>query len=110
MQKIKDFFMSIISYIILGVVAVIGFLLYSLSNKKNEVNALKAKIDLADTQKKADLLEVEIKQRLENKQLLQKEVDELNKNLVLLAEKRAQIAKQEAGKTPEEVEDFWNKG
>lgn len=109
-QKIKDFFSSLVGYIFLGLAAIIGILLYSLTNKKKEINSLKAKVDLADTQKKVDLLEVEIRQRLENKQAMKKEVDELNKSLLYLEERRKQIAQEESGKKPNEVEDFWNKG
>jgi hypothetical protein len=109
LQKIKDFFAGIAAYLVLGLTLVIGFLIYSLSNKKREVQSLKAQIALADTQKAADLIEVDIKQRLENKALLQKEVDELQASLVLLEDKRKEIATQEASKTPEDIQDFWKK-
>lgn len=109
-QKIKDFFSSVAGYIAVGVALLIGYLVYSLTSKKSEVEALKAQINLANTQKQADLIEVDIKNRLENKNLLQKEVDELNQSLVSLQDKRQQIAKEEANKTPDEVEQFWKDG
>lgn len=107
LQKIKDFFSSIAAYVVLGLGLVVGFLIYSLSNKKREIDSLKAQIGLAATQKAADLIEVDIKQRLMDKDLLQKEVTELTNSLVLLEQKRTQISQQEANKTPDQIEDFW---
>lgn len=109
MEKIKNFFKSIGGYIIGALTLAVGILLWVLSNKKKEVNALKAKIELAETQKQVDLIEVEIKQRLDNKNLLAKEVQELNNNLAAIDEKRKQLAQEEKDKPADAVEDFWKK-
>jgi hypothetical protein len=108
-QKVKDFLNSVVGYVIIGLTAALGAVVYILLNKKQEINALKAQIDLADTQKKVDLIEVDIKQRLEDKQLMQKQVDELNNSLLYIEERRKQLQSEEANKKPDEVEDYWNK-
>lgn len=107
MEKIKSFFSSIIGVIMLVLTGAVAILAYVLSNKRKEVNALKAKIDLAETQKEADLIEVEIKQRMTNKDNLSQEVKELQKGLDALEEKRKQIASEEKNKNSNDVEDFW---
>jgi uncharacterized membrane protein YgaE (UPF0421/DUF939 family) len=109
MNKIKDFLNNVWTITIAVLGGILGILLYFLKLKQREINALKAEISLVDTQKKADLLEVSIKQRLENKDLLQKEIEELNKSLALLEEKRKSLAKNEQNKTYEQIENFWNK-
>jgi uncharacterized membrane-anchored protein YhcB (DUF1043 family) len=105
MNKIKEIW----GYIVVGIGALIGVLLYIIQAKQKKINALNAKAELADTQKKADLVEVEIKEHLANNATLDKEVAELNKSLDKLAEKRKEIASKEKNKTSDEVEDFWNK-
>lgn len=107
--SLKEKLSSVGGYIAAGVMAVIGILIYLLKNKGKEINALKAQIDLADTQKKADLIDVQINQKLEQKDLLKKEQQELEKTAAQLAEKRKQLASEEANKTEEEAEDYWNK-
>lgn len=107
MEKIKSFFSSIIGIVMLVLSGAVAVLAYVLSNKRKEVNALKAKIDLAETQKEADLIEVEIKQRMANKDSLTHEVKDLQKGLDALEEKRKQIASDEKNKSSNDVEDFW---
>jgi len=109
MSKIKDSLSSIWEYIVLGVAALIGILIYIAKSKQKEINALKARIELVDTQKKADLIEVEIKQKFDNTNLLAKEITELENNLKLLEDKRKEIAKGETSKTSDQIEDFWKK-
>lgn len=109
MEKIKSFFSATWGWIVLVVGAVMGILIYIIKAKQREINAVKAKIELADTQKKADLIEMEIKQRLDSTNLLDKEVKELNKSLTQLEDKRKEIATGEKGKTSDEIEDFWSK-
>lgn len=109
MNKIKEFLATAWGYIVLVLGAIAGILIYTLQAKQKKIDALNAKIDLADTQKKADLIEADIKQHLDNNKLLDKEVKELNKSLDLLAQKRQELAKTEPTKSPDEIEDFWNK-
>lgn len=108
-QKIKEFFSSVAGVIMLVLTGVAGVALYLLGNKRKEVNALKAKADLAETQKQADLVEVEIKEHIATKATLDKEVKELEKGLDALAEKRKTLPQEESKKTSDEVEDFWKK-
>ena len=109
LQKIKNFFTGLSGIIVVILTGAIAVLAYVLSNKRKETNALKAKIDLVETQKQADILEVEIKQRMANKEALAQEVVELNKGLEVLDQKRKTLADGEANKTDKEVEDFWSK-
>jgi uncharacterized membrane-anchored protein YhcB (DUF1043 family) len=105
LKNIKSYWTWTKQNIVVVLGAVIGALLYyiNLKNKKN--NALKAQIDLVDTQKKADLLEIEIKQKLQDKNLLKKETQDLNQALQSLEEKRKNLGKQ--NKSKEEIEDFY---
>lgn len=109
MDKIKSFFSNIYANLTLILGAIIGILVYYINLKHKEANALKAQIDLTKTQKEADLLEADINRKLENKNLLKKELDELEKAKVQLAEQRNKISKVQSGKTPDEAEDYWNK-
>ena len=109
MNKIKEILSNIWAVVVLVLGSAIGILIYILKAKQKKINALKARIDLVETQKQADLLEVEIKQSLTNTSLLQKEITELNNSLLILEDKRKQIAAEQSGKTPQEAEDYWNK-
>lgn len=109
MEKIKSFFSSVVGIIVVILTGAVAILAYILSNKRKEVNALKAQADLASTQKEADLVEVQIKERMQSKDALTKEVTELQKGLDTLEEKRKQIAETEKNKNPDQVEDFWSK-
>lgn len=109
MNKIKEILTNVYVVIAAILVGAVGILLYYLNGKNKEINALHAQVDLADTQKKADLLEADINAKLDNQKLLQKEVDGLNAGLVKLEEQRKSIAGQEQNKTSGEVEDYWNK-
>jgi septal ring factor EnvC (AmiA/AmiB activator) len=107
MEKIKAVLKNIWAVVVLVLAAVIGIMLYLLKGKQREINSLRAQIDLVETQKQADLLEVEIKKRLDNVNLLDKEIKELNNTLSLLEQKRKQISSEEKNKTSDQIEDFW---
>ena len=109
LQKIKDFFSGAAGIIIAVLGAVVGILLYFLQLKHKQNNALQARIALLDTEKQADLLEVEIKKSLENKELLKKEVEDLNKALNDLQAKREEIKTKSQNMTPSQIEDYWEK-
>ena len=85
----------------------IAILIYVLSNRRKEVNALKGQIDLVKTQKEADLIEAQIKERMDRKEVLAKEVLELQNGLLDLEAKRKEIASTEKNKNPDDIEDFW---
>lgn len=91
----------------LGVI--IGLLLYYINLKNKQNAALQAKIDLADTQKKVDLIEVDIKNKLDNHKMLQKEVSDHEEALKKLEQKRTQIADQQKNLTSDQITDYWNK-
>jgi predicted RNase H-like nuclease (RuvC/YqgF family) len=105
MNKLKQIW----GYIVVGIGALIGVLLYVIQFKQKKINILNAKIELANTQKQADLIEVEIKQHMVENATLDKEIKALQDSLSKLAERRKQISKEEKNKTSDEVEDFWSK-
>lgn len=105
MTKIKD----MLGWIVAIVGGIIGFLLYYLSLKNKEINKLKSKVDLVDTQKQADLLELDIKEAQNAKKRLQKENQEFEKIYQSLDDKRNQIQKDLTSMTDKEIEDYWNK-
>lgn len=105
MNKIKEIW----GWVAGAVVGLVGLILYVLSRRGDEINALKAKINLADTTKKADALESEIKQAQKRKDNLAKENKELNKTLVELDLKREDIKKKTSEMTdPQAIADYWN--
>lgn len=107
MNKLKEGLASVWGYIVLICGAAIGILLYILNLKSKQLDAAKAKIALANTQKEADAIEAEINKRLAEKELTKREQEDLNKALDLLAEKRQSI-KQEGNLTDSQVEDYWS--
>lgn len=107
MNKLKEGLASVWGYIVLIGGAAIGILLYVLNLKSKQLDAAKAKIALANTQKEADAIEAEINKRLAEKELTKREQEDLNKALDLLAEKRQSI-KQEGNLTDSQVEDYWS--
>ena len=107
LEKIKTFFTSTFGIIAAVLTGAVGILLWFLSNKRKEINALKAQIDLAKTQKEADLIEVQIKEKMAAKEVTDTEIKELQSGLTDLEAKRKQIATDQKNKNPDEIEDFW---
>ena len=109
MNKLKEIFTWLKNNIVLVLTGIIAALVYviNLNNKKH--NALLAQLDLIKTQKEADILEVEIKTKLEQKDLSSKEMETLNKGLVELQNKRAELTQKETSKNDKEIADYWNK-
>ena len=104
MGSIKNFW----TYLVTGVGAIIGVLVYYLSLKNKEINTLKVKVALADTEKKTDVIEVEIKEIRDSKKRLNKEVVEIDKVLNSLSEKRKEIKEKVKNMSPEELAEYWN--
>lgn len=105
MTKIKEF----LGWIVAGLGAVLGIVLYMLSRKGKEVDALNAKIELAKTEKQTDLIEAEINTLKAEKETSKKHNQELDKSLSKLEEKRKQIPEDAKKLTnPKEVADYWN--
>lgn len=97
-------------YVVAGVVGLVGILLYFLSLKNKQVNALKAKVALSTTEKETDVLEAEIRAHRENNAKLAKERKELDKALKELDNKRAEIKDKAKSLTdPKEVAEYWEK-
>jgi len=96
-------------YITGTVAAVIGFLWYFLSLKNREVNKLKTKIKLVDTERESDIIESEIRSIRDEKKRTSKEITEINKALDSLEEKRKNIKKEVKSKNNTEIEEYWNK-
>jgi hypothetical protein len=113
MNNIKTFFSNlnkgiisayniISSNLVLVLSGIIGLLVFYIKMKNREIESFKSQIDLTKTNKQADLLEAQINQKLQQNNLLQKEVDGYNQVLNQLQEKRKSIP--EGDKNPE---DFW---
>lgn len=107
MKKLKEALAGVWYYIVLVLGAILGVVLYVLNLRSKELDAAKAKIALADTQKQADALESEIKGKMEQQDLNKKEMAGLEKALDLLTEKRKNI-KKEGNLNDEAVEDYWS--
>lgn len=108
MTKLKEALAGVWYYIVLILGAILGVVLYVLNLKSKELDAAKAKINLASTQKEADAIEAEINGKKAQQDLNKKELASLDKALDLLAEKRKTINK-EGNLTDKQVEDYWNK-
>ncbi len=108
MDKIKAFFSGIWFYLVLIVGGAVAVLLYMLNLKNKELEAAQAKIALAQTQKDADLIEVDIKQRLANEQLADKDRAALQQSLDLLNQKRQSLSDTRTNDDQAKA-DYWNK-
>ena len=105
-EATKNFFSAIGGYIVLALGAVIGILVYAFVRKNEQLQSAQAKLALANTQKEVDLIEVEIKQKMANREATAKELASLQQSLDLVAEKRKNLTDT---KSESEVEDYWNK-
>jgi len=104
MNKIKSFF----GYIIGGLGIVVGILLYYISLQNKKYAALQARVALAETREEAVKLETEINELAKKAGNNKKELDELEKTMVQLDNKKKAIAVKEGAKTSKEILDFWN--
>lgn len=107
MDKIKEFFSNVWAVIVLVLGAVIGGLLYYINLKQRQANAMAAQIALVQTQRQADVLEADIREKMQNKSLLAKEVADHQKALDLLQEKRNNLPNDNL--TDKQIDDVWNK-
>ena len=103
--KIKDSF----GWIATVAVGIVGFLLYFLQRKEDEVSVLKSQIKLANTQKESDILESQINKLKNSKDLSKKQVEQVDSALQELEEKRKMIRQGVIQETdPEKIADYWN--
>lgn len=103
-EVFKNFFSAIGGYILLALGAIVGVLIYTLSRRSEQLASAKAKLDLADTHKEVDLIEAEIKQKQQQRDLGKVEQKALDQALDLLAKKRQSITE---AKTDQEIEQYW---
>lgn len=105
--SIKNFFLDLKGKIIAIFTVVIGILLLVLNWRKKKYEATAAKLELANTQKKADLIEAEIKHEMENVEQNKHTLKELESLQAKLDSKRKEIDSKPM--SDKEIEDYWNK-
>lgn len=103
-----NFLKSIWTKVAGGAIALIAILLYVLNLKQKEINSLKAKAELAKTQKEVDKIEHEIDNILRDRASTKKELDEANEALVALTNRKAELHTKAENRTKDEVEKYWN--
>ena len=104
MTKLKELW----GWVVGALGAVLGVVLFILSRKNKEVDALNAKIDLTKTEKETDVLEAEINKLKANKENSSKHSQELDKSLNKLEEKRSQVVEDAKSlKNPKDVAQYW---
>ena len=93
-----------------GVAGLIGVLLYMFSSKSKEVASLNAKIDLAKTEKDADVIEAQVNALRADQNNAAKHNEELDKSLQKVQDKRVEVAAQAKQLTdPKAIADYWAK-
>lgn len=107
LQKIKDAVVGVWQYAVAILVVIVGVLLYYINLKNKKYAAMQAQLELVKTQKQADVLEADIKEKMQDKTLLQKEVDDHQKVLDALAEKRNTITNDSI--SDDDILNAWNK-
>jgi len=106
LDKVKNFFTQFWGYLVLILGGAVAILLYALNVKNKELEAAQTRIALAGTQKDADLIEADIKQRLANEQLAEKDRAALQQSLDLLEKKRQTLTDPRT--TDTDKADYWN--
>ena len=105
MNTIKEWF----GYIIAAFMGIIGVLLYFLKGKDEEIDVGAAKEKLADTDKKVAVIENDLKHLEEKKKTVEKDIDKADTELQSLQKDREDNKKDQIGKNPQEIEEFWTK-
>lgn len=107
LDSLKSFFDSI-KQGVLALIAGLGVIAYlvNLFQKKKHAD-LEAKLAVAETQKKVDLVEAEVKARLEKVEANKKETAELEILKQNVTEQRKALADQ-PNLTDQQIEDYWN--
>jgi septal ring factor EnvC (AmiA/AmiB activator) len=91
-------------------VTFVGLFWVLLRRKNKETEQLKMQIETTHTQRKADLLESEVKQKLSEVSMSERELKETQAALIKLEERRKEIEKKQQTLTdPKEIEKYWNK-
>lgn len=103
--KLREFW----GYFVAGLGALIGFLVYYLTLKNREIDALKSAIDVAATEKQVDIVETEIKEVRAMKKRIKKEEQEFDKALEKVEKRRQEIKKEVKEMSTSELIDHLNK-
>lgn len=103
-NKVKEFS----GWIVALIVGLFSALIYILKRKNEELDAAKAKNELAETDKKSAIIDNNIKHLEEDKKVTQQEIDKLDTKLDKLHSERDKALEEEKNKKPNEVEDYWN--
>lgn len=105
METLKKYW----GYLATGLAGILGIVFYVLNRRGKEIDSLHAQIALADTEKKADILESQITELKADKNNLDKHNQELDKALAAVQNKRTEIAAtQKELKDPKAIADYWN--
>jgi hypothetical protein len=97
-------------YVVAGVVGLFGLLFYLFQKKDGQVEALTAQVDLANTKKKADVLEAQINTLKADEKTSADQNAQLDKTLQQVQDKRTEIsATQKAVTDPKAIADYWSK-
>ena len=106
MDKIKQIW----GFVVAGVVGIIGLMLFIFTRKNPEVEELKTKAALANTQKEADLVEVQVKILKTDQNNLAKHNEQLDKVLETVENRRVEIKEEQKNlKDPKQVAQYWDK-
>jgi peptidoglycan hydrolase CwlO-like protein len=101
-NKIKDIF-----YI--GVILVITVMSMMFYKMKDVLSIQKTKDKLKDTKDSSDKIDSKIEQLNKNLQEIKNNIDKSNIEVVEIHTKRKKVIEDLSSKSPDEVEDFWNK-
>lgn len=108
MNSVKQFFSDIWLRVTLGVIAIIGALVWFIDMKNSENTELKSQLDNVNSQKKADALEAQVTEKLADVADNQRQVESTQKELDQVQAKREELPKQK-DLSATEIEAFWNK-
>lgn len=107
MESVKNFFEDFKGKLVAIFGVLVGVLWFFLSIRKKKYEETAAKLELADTHKKADLIEAEIHHELENVEQNKHSIKELEDLKIKVDEKRKEIDSKKLSDS--EVEDYWGK-
>lgn len=106
LTNIKNFFNKIWFYIVLGLLTIIGGLLFILQIKNKEIAELKIKVLLIKTEKEADSLKVDVESLLKDNKRTDDEIKDLEQILVDIKRKKEEL--KDASPSSSEIENYWN--
>lgn len=105
LEKLKSYW----GYVVGGVVAAFGILLYILGLKQNRIVALTAKLADVDTKEKVAEVQKEIDKLKHDQTLNAEELTALSDMQRELKEKQKRIKDEERDRDAKAIEEYWNK-